>query len=247
MKAQIGRLTFTLFAMLVCIACNGAPGQPGPDSEVIRPSQNLDFKELYAENCAGCHGVDGKGGAAIALADPIFLAIADDVAIRQTVANGVAHTPMPAFAQSAGGMLTDKQVDAIVGGMRAHWARPDTLRDVSPPPYVSHAPGDIQHGAQVYTTYCSGCHGPNGQGGAKASSIVNGSYLSLVSDQNLRTVVITGRPELGAPDWRSNVPGRPMSAQEISDVVAWLVAQRPRFAGQPYPKPSAEAAMKGLP
>jgi cytochrome c oxidase cbb3-type subunit III len=38
--------------------------------------------------------------------------------------------------------------------------------------------------------------------------------------------VITGRPELGAPDWRGNVPGKPMSEQEITDVVAWLVSQR---------------------
>ncbi len=35
-----------------------------------------------------------------------------------------------------------------------------------------------------------------------------------------------------------NVPGRPMSAQEVSDVVAWLAAQRPQFPGQPYPNPS---------
>ena len=32
------------------------------------------------------------------------------------------------------------------------------------------------------------------------------------------------RPEQGAPDWRSDIPGRPLSEQEISDVVAWLAA-----------------------
>jgi len=52
-----------------------------------------------------------------------------------------------------------------------------------------------------------------------------------VSDQQLRTIVIVGRPELGAPDWRNNVPGHPMSAQEISDVVTWLAAQRPQLPG----------------
>jgi hypothetical protein len=56
-----------------------------------------------------------------------------------------------------------------------------------------------------------------------------------VSNQSLRTTVIVGRPELGAPDWRGNVPGRPMSDEEVSDVVAWLVAQRPEVPGQPYP------------
>ena len=106
-----------------------------------------------------------------------------------------------------------------------------SVRDTSLPPYAAEAPGDPTRGAEVYATYCSSCHGPDGRGGKKASSIVDGSYLALVSDQQLRTIVIVGRPELGAPDWRNNVPGQPMSAQEISDVVAWLAAQRPQFPG----------------
>ncbi len=50
------------------------------------------------------------------------------------------------------------------------------------------------------------------------SAVTNDVFLTLVSDQSLRTVVIAGRPELGAPDWRGNVPGKPMSEQEITDV-----------------------------
>jgi len=188
--------------------------------------------------------LDGKGGAAIALANPVFLAIADDSAIRRTAAEGVPGTPMPAFAQSAGGILTDKQIDALVRGIRS-WAKPDTLRDTTPPPYTAEAPGDPQRGADVYQTYCSSCHGASGRGGRKASSIVEGSYLALASDQQLRTIVIAGRPELGAPDWRSDVEGRPMSAQEINDVVAWLSSQRPRFSGQPYPVASTNPANGG--
>jgi cytochrome c oxidase cbb3-type subunit 3/ubiquinol-cytochrome c reductase cytochrome c subunit len=56
----------------------------------------------------------------------------------------------------------------------------------------------------------------------------------LVSDQGLRTIVITGRPELGAPDWRGNVPEHPMTDQEITDVVAWLASRRAQNPGQPY-------------
>jgi hypothetical protein len=63
---------------------------------------------------------------------------------------------------------------------------------------------------------------------------VDGSYLALVSDQNLRTTVIVGRPDMGAPDWRGDLPGKPLSEQDVSDVVAWLAAQRPLFPGQPY-------------
>jgi hypothetical protein len=39
-------------------------------------------------------------------------------------------------------------------------------------------------------------------------------------------MVVAGRPDLGAPDWRGNVRGKTMASQDISDVVAWLSAQR---------------------
>jgi mono/diheme cytochrome c family protein len=231
-------------ALLGCAACSSSRGVPRADSEVVPPSEVVDFNLLYGQNCAGCHGVEGSGGAAMAFANPVFLAIADDTVIRHTAANGVPGTPMPAFAQSAGGMLTDKQIDALVRGIRA-WAKPNALCDATPPPYAAPAPGDAQRGADAYRTYCSSCHGANGRGGGKASSIVNGSYLALVSDQQLRTIVIAGRPELGAPDWRGDIEDRPMSARDISDVVEWLSSQRPKFPGQPYPSSSPDRGNGG--
>jgi cytochrome c oxidase cbb3-type subunit III len=232
-------------AFLACAGCARSRAVPRVELEVVPPNEVLDFNVLYGQNCAGCHGVEGKGGAATALANPVFLAIADDAAIRRTAANGVPGTPMPAFAQSAGGMLTEKQIDAIVSGIRS-WAEPNVVGDQTPPTYTAPIPGDPQRGADAYGTYCSSCHGTNGRGGPKASSIVDGSYLALVSDQQLRTIVIAGWFELGSPDWRGDVAGRPMSAQEVSDVVAWLSSQRPKFPGRPYPTASMNPAYGGL-
>jgi cytochrome c oxidase cbb3-type subunit 3 len=215
--------------------CANVPGRPGPGSVTIDPDEISDFGILYGQNCAGCHGPDAKGGAAIALGDPVYLAIADDSILQRVTASGVPETSMPAFAKSQGGMLTDKQIDIIVHGIRDRWSKPDTLRDANPPPYSSATPGDPSRGADVYTAYCSSCHGPGGRGGQKAGSIVDGSFLALVSDQELRTIVIVGRPDLGAPDWRGDVPGNAMSAQDVSDVVAWLTSLRPKFPGEPYP------------
>jgi cytochrome c oxidase cbb3-type subunit III len=239
-------LLLAIFAGLLCAACSHSPGRPVAGSEVIPPNQIMDFNILFARNCAGCHGPRGKGGAAIPLSDPVFLAIADDAVIRRTAAIGVPGTPMPAFAKSAGGMLTDQQVDAIVGGIRS-WAKPTLFGSEILPPYDAADPGDARHGAEVFATYCSDCHGPDGRGGSKASSIVDGSYLALVSNQNLRTVVIVGRPELGAPDWRNNIPGKPMSSQDITNVVAWLAAQRPQFPGVPHLNPSMGTATRVIP
>jgi mono/diheme cytochrome c family protein len=245
MKHRSVLVTVAILSLMVCAACSSFPGVHRPESAVVIPSDVVDFNTLYGQNCAGCHGVDGNGGAAIALANPVFLTIADDTVIRRIASNGVPGTPMPAFAQSAGGMLTEKQIDALVRGIRS-WEKPDARGDQKPPPYTASTPGDPQRGADAYRTYCSSCHGVDGLGGSKASSIVNGSYLALVSDQQLRTIVIAGRPELGAPDWRGDVEGRPMSAQDISDVVAWLSSQRSKFPGQPYPISSMNPAQGGF-
>ena len=224
----------TSFALCLC-GCRNAPGRPGPGDSPVVPGEVSDFSTLFGQNCAGCHGAEGRGGAAIALANPVYLAISDDAVLHRATASGIPGTSMPAFAQSAGGMLTDKQIDVIVGGIRERWSKTDLFQGADRPPYSPSVPGDSTRGSKVYSIYCSSCHGDRGRGGQKASSIVEGSFLALVNDQELRTIVITGRPELGAPDWRGNVPGKPMSAQEISDVVAWLASQRPKFPGQPFP------------
>jgi mono/diheme cytochrome c family protein len=135
---------------------------------------------------------------------------------------------MPAFAKTAGGPLADQEIDALVNGMRARWTGAAGALDLNPPPYSTSTAGDPARGGDAFATFCSRCHGADGRGGAGGSSIVGASYLSLVSDQSLRTTVIAGRPDLGAPDWRGNVPGHPMSPDDVSNVVAWLSAKRPR-------------------
>lgn len=226
--------TFAAFSLMLLSACSSPPGRPTKDSEDPAPSQIGDFRILYAENCAACHGTEGRGGAAVALADPVYLAIVDEPSMRKVIANGIHGTSMSAFAQSAGGMLTDKQVDVITSGIFSHWAQKGILDGANPPSYTAKVPGDVQRGEASYRTYCSSCHGPQGQGGPKGSAITNDSFLALISDQELRTMTIVGRPELGAPDWRGNVPGKPMSDQEITDVVAWLASHRVQSPGQPY-------------
>jgi len=238
-------MTRTWLALSACMVLASAgcgnladslPGRPHPESRHLRPEEVKDFAVLYRDNCSGCHGHEGKGGAALALANPVYLAIADDETMRGVMSNGIRGTSMPAFARQAGGRLTEEQIDVLVRDIRGSWSRPDALGGATPPAYRSDGAGDPVHGEETFRTFCAACHGADGAGGPTASSIVDGSYLGLVSDQSLRTTVIAGRPDLGQPDWRGYVAGRPLSNQDVSDVVAWLATKRQQFPGQSYPE-----------
>jgi len=234
-KASRGGRLLLLGMALALASCERgrAPGQPSEKGEVADPRQVVDFATLYATNCAGCHGVRGEGGASIGLASRGYLAIAPDAAIREAIARGRPKTAMPAFGISAGGLLSDAQVDALVKGIRG-WAPVGLDPDPNAPPYLASSAGNAAHGAQVFREQCGSCHGPDGRGQARVGSIVDGAFLDLVTDQYLRTVTIAGREDLGSPGWRG-VIGKPLSAQDVSDTVAWLAAQRQQIPGQPYP------------
>jgi mono/diheme cytochrome c family protein len=233
-RITIASALAAFLGLVMLAACRTTRDEPRTDPEPIAPNQVLDFNTLYAQNCAGCHGARGRGGASIALANPVYLAIIDETVLRNVVANGVQGTSMPAFAQRAGGMLTEEQINAITSGIFSHWGHKQVLDGANPPSYAAKAAGNVDHGQVAFGTYCASCHGSEGRGTPKGSAITNDSFLALVSDQGLRTVVIAGKPELGAPDWRGNVPGQPMTDQEITDVVAWLASRRAQNPGQPY-------------
>jgi cytochrome c oxidase cbb3-type subunit 3/ubiquinol-cytochrome c reductase cytochrome c subunit len=65
--------------------------------------------------------------------------------------------------------------------------------------------------------------------------VLDGTLLALLNEQTLRTTIIAGRPDIGEPDWRGHISGRAMTDEEITDVTAWMMAQKPATPGQPYP------------
>ena len=223
-------LAATPFALLW--GCSG-PGYPPPPAKT--PGEITNFATLYAQNCASCHGRNGQDGPALDLANPEYLALANDDALRKSTAEGVPGTEMPAFASSAGGMLTDAQIDALVSGMRKAWSKSNALGGAAPPPYAQAKPGDPRRGEQTYQARCAGCHK-----NSPDEEITSPVYLALVGDQGLRTIIIAGRPDIDQPDWRHDAPGgkltTPLSASDVDDLVAYLASLR-----TPTPPEQAQA------
>ena len=227
-------------------------GRPRPENRAVLPDKVLDFDKLFQQNCAGCHGAEGKWGPAPPLNDVLFLAIVPADEIQRVGANGREGTLMAPFSHGQGGPLTERQVEVVAAGIRAHWSRPAEKLEPPPPPYLlSAAPkGDKAAGARLFAQVCAACHGNEGQGGDQpgdAGPLRSVAFLGLISNQALRRIVITGRPDLGMPDYRGlgekRPGGKPLNSGEVADVVAlldsWRLKMPPQGEKSPASSPGA--------
>ena len=85
-------LAIVSLAAILLPGCDSLPGRPSQTEFPLRPTAVTDFTTLYRDNCAGCHGLDGKFGAAVAMNNPVYLAIVDRTAMRRVIAEGVPGT-----------------------------------------------------------------------------------------------------------------------------------------------------------
>lgn len=98
---------------------------------------------LYRRECALCHGQQGEGVTAPALAHPMFLSAASDAFIRHAIAHGREETPMQGYA----GTLSDTEIDALTAFLRSRssgWDAPTTALRAAPEPddYIVNPAGD---------------------------------------------------------------------------------------------------------
>jgi len=77
-----------------------------------------DGAAIFKNNCAMCHGADGKGSSALKtpnFTDPKWQAATKDEEIRDVIKNGKKGTAMPPF----GGQLKDEDISAVIAHIRS--------------------------------------------------------------------------------------------------------------------------------
>lgn len=223
------------------------------DGEEKSPSPS--FLALFATNCAGCHGADGKLGPAPPLNDDLFRALVSTDELTKAISSGRQGTPMPAFALKNGGELSDEQIATLVAGIKGTSTTEKSAEKPAAPASASGAGWSAVKAAPkgvpryaltasgsptsdelesirktAFARACASCHGASGQGGKMAGAINGPEVLALISDQALRRLVITGRPDLGMPDYAER-DGRsddyePLTDEETTKIVELLHSWR---------------------
>jgi cytochrome c oxidase cbb3-type subunit 3 len=134
-------------------------------------------RNVYLNNCASCHGSDGRGATGFPnLTDSEWMYGSDAAAIEQTIRNGRMGN-MPAL----GALVSDAEIDKIIAFLRSN-------DDAASP--------DISAGRQLYmTSGCIGCHGATGEGNPLlgAPNLRNDIWLHGGTRDALLDVIKNGR------------------------------------------------------
>ena len=183
--------------------------------------QVVDFATLYGQNCAGCHGADGKLGPAPPLNDPLFLAIVPDAVLLQHDRRGPAGDADAGLRPEARGAAHRRPGEsARRRDQAALEAR--SVRRTRPPAYLvataTGAGGDAGRGRSVFDRACASCHGAERARAARTRSapIHDPAFLALISDQACADTSITGRPRPGDARLRRRRTAAPTDFQPLT-------------------------------
>ena len=215
-----------------CAGCHGADGKLGPAPPLNDPIflAIVPDAELFRVISEGRAVTSGQKSPMPAFGLGKSTPLTADQA--KVLAEFSAETDIGAEPKSR---LTVEQVKVLAAGIKQRWGPPASPAS-SVPPYLTPAGagrGRRDEGARVFARACAGCHGTHGQGTSgerPVGAINNPAFLALVSDQALRRLAITGRPDLGMPayDGKDGRPPdfQPLTSAEIDDVVALLAYWR---------------------
>ena len=99
---------------------------------------------------------------------------------------------------------------------------PEPISETDAPASPS-AGGDPARGAELYGTYCSLCHGDEGEGykADQANALAHPEFLATATDELLRRALVRGRPGTTMSAWHVDAGG-PLEDEDIDDIIALI-------------------------
>jgi len=171
----LGLMFLSAFVATQRIASQGQKSPRAENADQRANTSNVDGQQVFESRCAGCHGLDGRGGErAPDIATSEKTQRRSDDELSRIIAGGVPGTGMPAFS-SLGSNLKN-----VVAYLRQLQGKDDSAK----------FPGDVKKGRELFygKPRCSECHAVAGSGGFIASELSRfGANRSV--DQILQAIV----------------------------------------------------------
>ncbi len=183
-------------------------------------SETVDGKQLYATNCAACHGAYGRGGVGVPLALNDFLKNSSDEFLAMSIRVGRPGRVMPSFWS-----LTEQEIQAIVGVIRSWGPK-------SPPFIDREVVGDPVKGEVLFNKNCASCHGNDAVGGAGTGAFFsrdrftmivppalnNAGFLLSATDEMIKHTITFGRAGTPMKSFRR----KGLKRGDVNNLVAYI-------------------------
>ncbi|HEV2715758.1 MAG TPA: c-type cytochrome [Terriglobales bacterium] len=197
MKAHRIKITGTpWFVLLACIASASLQAQQSKPSSAAL----LQGRQVFSSSCAGCHGLDGRGGErAPDIASKREVQRLSNAALARIVHDGLPGTGMPSFH-----LLGASRIQAVVLYVRSLQGRGQPQR----------LPGNPVAGKGVFfgKAGCGGCHMVAGEGGFIGSDLSN--YAAAQSANEIRDAIL--HPEAKADPAKKAVVVTTASGEQLT-------------------------------
>ncbi len=192
--------------------------------------------DLYAENCAVCHGAAGEGIAGNPALDSEAVQLMSESDLNKVISRGRDGTLMAGWAVDEGGVFSNSQIDDLVTLVQqVNWVYVENRvaeLDLTPPEVIqmevsqemlaslSALPNGeaLSTGLSAYAENCSACHGANGAGTVIAPAIDTAELRDTASEL-IVSVVNEGVPGTLMASWDGK-----LSQEEINSVVDLIYA-----------------------
>jgi ubiquinol-cytochrome c reductase cytochrome c subunit len=188
-----------------------------PTSEPTTPTVQLGA-ELYAGNCASCHGIAGAGinsprpgaGGILGAGPPLkhVGAIAPDFYLR------TGYMPLSSIRDQPGPdrvLLTDNEIRSLVAYVASLGSGPTI-------PHLNPAAGTISQGLALFTDHCAGCHQVVGRGGFVTGALV--PPLQSATPTEIAEAVRIG------PYLMPRFSARQISDAQLNSIVKYVLSTR---------------------
>jgi cytochrome c oxidase cbb3-type subunit 3 len=200
-----GRIVAAAGALLIAAAHGLGVKEGAPRPSGVEQSERsiADGRQVFESRCAGCHGIDGRGGErAPDIATPAKTQRRSDSALAQIINGGIPSAGMPAFST-----LDASTTQALVKYLRFLQGKTGSAA----------LPGNPQNGKAIFfgRARCSECHLAAGAGGFIASDL--SSYGRSRPVEEIREAIVKPNQPSNAP--RGTVTIATRSGQTLTGVL----------------------------
>ncbi|TMK42354.1 MAG: c-type cytochrome [Actinobacteria bacterium] len=211
-----------IWALAATVALGGGVAEAQPPIGIVRPAHeqgqplSLLGRELYAGNCASCHGIDGRGVGSLAPQRGVGAvkglgpslrgvgALAADFYLR------TGRMPLERSGKQAsrqGPQFNEREIEALVAYVAS-------LGQGPPVPQPHPERGSVAAGLHLFTEHCAGCHQVAGEGG-----VLTGARVPLVKHSSPAQIAEAVR--IG-PFLMPRFSRRQISDRQLDSIIAYV-------------------------